>query len=526
MNLNYVAVPTFARLHNDPAKYLFVRGPVGSGKSSGCIWHLVLNAMQQYPQHDGVRRSRYGIIRASYPALKSTVIKSWQQWFKSLINIVYDTPIRGEMKLPHPDGETEIHMELVFIALDREEDVNKLQSLELTGMHFNEAAEIPRGVHQMSKSRINRFPDQVDGGCVNPFIMCDYNSVDTEHWLYKMAEEEKPPKHTFYHQPPALLMVGPGEGDPDNPIIDAANNHYIINPDADNLGHHIPGKPSQSPQANAKWDTKMKAWWIPHLAEDYYADQVYGAEPDWVNVMILNNYGQLRTGRPVFAEYQDQYHFSETTIKPIKGVPIIIGMDLGLTPAAAFTQLTPTGEMLVFDELVTEDCSVQRFLEDYLKPHISNHYSEFDYTLVIDPSAMATRSQNDAKAAEYYIQQAALPYRPGVTNNWTKRKESVVYFLRKLKGFRLGPNCLYLRKGFISEYKFEKRRVAMIAGNTNPLFKEKPDKNIYSHIHDALQYACLEHSEGRGAKRKKRLAQQTTRSRSSQDYIGDNEAGY
>lgn len=524
MEFNYHAVNTFTRLHNDLAKYLFIRGPVGSGKSSGCIWHLVLNAMAQHPQEDGVRRSRYGIIRASYPALKSTVVKSWKQWFKSLVNIVYDTPIRGEMRLPHPDGQTEVEIELVFIALDREEDVNKLQSLELTGMHFNEAAEIPRGVHQMSKSRINRYPGQDVGGCINPFILCDYNSIDTEHWLYKIAEEEQPPKHSFYAQPPALLMVDSGEGDPKVPIIDAAGNHYVINPEADNLGHYIPGHPAKPPLPNAKWNTSHDSWWIPHLDEDYYADQVFGASPDWVNVMILNNYGQLRTGRPVFNEYQDQYHFASNEIKPIKGLPIIIGIDLGLTPAAAFTQLSPTGQMIVFDELVTEDCSVQKFLEDYLTPLLRNKYGSFNYELIIDPTAMATRSQNDAKAAEYYIREAGLPYRPGVTNNWTKRKEAVVYFLRKLGGFSLSPSCPSLRKGFISEYKFEKKRTALSPGNNNPLFKEKPEKNMYSHIHDALQYACLEHSEGRSARRKKRL--NARHPQTSQYSIGDTEAGY
>jgi hypothetical protein len=81
----------------------------------------MLNAMEQPAQlePDGslVRHSRYGILRATYPALKTTVVKSWQLWFKNLVKIVYDTPIRGEIKLPHPDGVSTVHMELVFIAL-------------------------------------------------------------------------------------------------------------------------------------------------------------------------------------------------------------------------------------------------------------------------------------------------------------------------------------------------------------------------------------------------------------------------
>jgi hypothetical protein len=521
MDLSYNAVNTFAQLHADAHKYLFCRGPVGSGKSSGCIWHLVLNGFEQKVQFDGIRRSKYGIIRASYPALKSTVIKSWKMWFKSLINIVYDTPIRGEMWLPHPDGETQVHIELVFIALDREDDVNKLQSLELTGCHINEAAEIPRGVHQMVKSRINRYPEG-SVGAIKPFIIADYNSVDTEHWLYKIAEEEQPLKHAFYHQPSALLMVDPTDEriDPDNPIYDNARNWYIINPDADNLGHWEYGDNHKPPTQTSIWSDQRQRWWVPHLDKDYYPDQVLGAEPDWVNVMLLNNYGQLRTGRPVYSEYRDDIHFTDRPIKPIKGVKIIIGMDLGLTPAAAFMQLTPTGKLIVFDELVTEDCSIQQFCEDYLKPKIQNEYSKFNYELIVDPAA-TQRSQNDKRAAAEVIRAAGLPYRTAHTNNATARREAVVYFLRKIEGFVLGPKCKFLRKGFISEYKYEKKRLALSAASSDPQFKEKPEKNIYSHIHDGCQYGATELSGGRTARRKRR----TPRGK-QQDHIGDNTAGY
>jgi hypothetical protein len=417
-----------------------------------------------------------------------------------MVNIVYDTPIRGEIRFPHPDGLTMVDIELVFIALDREEDVNKLQSLELTGMHINEAAEIPRGIHQMSKSRINRFPQEPGDETlrpVDPFIICDYNSVDTSHWLYKIAEEEKPPKHGFYHQPPALILVENNDPriNPDDPIVDVEGNNYIINLVADN---------------------------IRNVPDDYYQDQVYGAKADWVNIMILNNYGLMQQGRPVYPEFNDAIHTAKNPHKPLKGVPITIGMDLGLTPAACFTQLTPMGEILVLDEICTEDCSIEKFCEDYLKPHIKNNYDGFNYQLVIDPSA-TKRSENDARAAAEVIKTAGLPYRTAVTNNPLKRREAVVHMLRKINGLILNPACMMLRKGFISEYHYEKKRVALSAGNSDPKFHEKPDKNIYSHIHDALQYAVLELTGGRTAKRRK--AKTTTPTTSTQG-PADSSAGY
>ena len=460
MSLDYTANPTFSRIHQDPARFIFVRGPVGSGKSSGCILHCFLNAMKQKPDEHGVRYSKYIIIRSSYPALKSTVVKSWQSWFKNLIKIVYTTPIHGEVRVQHPDGVTEIAMDLEFIALDRDEEVEKLQSLEATGSHINEATGVPQSVHQMLKSRIARFPAEKDGGVVDPFIIADYNPPDTEHWIYKLAEEENPDRHSFYTQPPAMLQCA---ANTPNAVKDKAGNWYKLNPRADNL------------------------LWLP---DNYYEDQVVGADADWVNVFVLNNYGMVRTGRPVYTDYVDSIHVADKPIKPLAGVPLIIGMDMGLTPAAAFMQLSPTGKLIIFDEITTEDCSIQKFCSDYLWPLIKNKYRGMDFMLILDPAAIG-RSQNDAVSAADIIQQAGLPYRTAKTNNPLARREAVIKFLTKLNGFELSPTCKAIRKGFISHYCFEKVRSAQ-----SEIFKEKPEKNFWSHVHDAVQYGALELAEG------------------------------
>lgn len=464
MQLTYKANNTLAAMHNDSAKYQFVRGSVGSGKSIGCMWHLFLNALEQHPQPDGVRRSRYAIIRASYPTLKSTVIKSMIQWFnektgQKLLNVVYDVPIRADMLFPHPDGKTMVSIEYIFIALDREEEVNKLQSLELTSCWLNEAAEIPRGIHQMLKSRINRYPAKVDGGAVKPQIICDYNSVDTEHWLYKIAEEEKPDNHTFHVQPPAMVMCEKSRGI----VQDTEGNWYRVNRLADNR---------------------------EFLDEDYYIDQIQGADADWVSIFVMNNYGDLRKGKPVYKHFNDKIHTNEKLSKdwPMKGLPILVGIDLGLNPAGAFAQLSPMGQLIVFDEVVTEDCSIEEFIEDYLRPKLYSQYRGFKYEIFIDPAGTA-RSPNDKKSAMDIFRQQRIPIRTASTNEPLARREAVNYFLRRNDKFHIDPvRCPMLRKGFISEYKYE--LITTTVRGTQ--FKDRPEKNMYSHVHDGLQYAALD----------------------------------
>jgi len=500
----YTANDTFAKVHVSDAKYLFIRGSVGSGKSSGCILHCFLNAMEQPPGLDGVRRSKYAVLRASYPNLKSTTIDSWiNDWFGPLIDIVYDIPIRGIIEMDHPDGKTKIEMKLVFLALDREEDVNKLQSLQLTGAHLNETAEIPRGVFQMLKSRIDRYPKVRDIskvhpdyreqyrpflnkygkiGAFKPFIISDYNSIATEHWLYQIAEVEKPDKHMFWTQPPALLMCHKSQGF----VEDADHNWYKFNPLADNL---------------------------ENLTEDYYVDQCQGADPDWISVFVLNNYGSLRAGKPVYKMYDDKVHYKDEPFEVSKGIPIIVGLDTGLTPAAAFMQFTPTGELVVFDEIVTEDTSIHEFAYDHLWPLIRNKYKGHRFEMFVDPENK--RGQTDKKTAKDILIKAGLPVELGKSNNLAQRYESVVFFLRKQGGFRLTPDVPVIRKGFISEFKYEKVSTTV----QGIKWKDKPEKNIYSHVHEALQYGAMEFVEGK-------IFRKNVAKRQSHQTPADNTAGY
>ena len=471
--ITYTANRTFAQVHVDPNPYIFIKGPVGSGKSSGCIMHLFLNALNQEPNKRGVRKTRFAVIRSSYPALKTTVVKSWQSWFEEQISIVYDVPIRGKIEMDLPDG-TRLDMELHFIALDRDDNIHKLQSLELTGAHINEAAEIPKGIFDMLRTRINRYPAKREGGATRHVIISDYNAVPVGHWLYQLAEETRPHLHSFYTQPAALVWNG---------------SEYEINPEADNL---------------------------ENLPDSYYLDLAAGNDDDFLQVFVLNNYGSIRAGRPVYKAYDDRLHAVDDEIKPMDGVPIVIGMDVGLDPAAVITQLSPTGKMVLLEELVTSNTSIREFVDEQLWPLIRNKYNRLPFTIVVDPAAR-NRSANDKRSAMDILVQAGLPVRLARSNEDLARREAVNYFLLRRDGFVVsGKGCPIIRKGFISEYKFPKMNTTSFTAR----YKEKPEKNEYSHPHDAVQYAALELSEGRTLRKRARQFKQTITS------PADREAGY
>jgi hypothetical protein len=61
-----------------------------------------------------------------------------------------------------------------------------------------------------------------------------------------------------------------------------------------------------------------------------------------------------------------------------------------------------------------------------------------------------------------------------------------------LPGLLVDPSCLMIKKGFLGGYHYRRLNVS-----GSERFDDKPNKNRYSHVHDALQYALLGAGEGR-----------------------------
>ena len=103
-----------------------LRGPVGSGKSVACCIEIIRRALIQKPSEDGKRKSRWAIIRNTNPQLKTTTIKTWLDWFPEE---EWGT-FKWSVPYTHKISKGDIELEVIFLALDRPEDVKKLLSLE------------------------------------------------------------------------------------------------------------------------------------------------------------------------------------------------------------------------------------------------------------------------------------------------------------------------------------------------------------------------------------------------------------
>ena len=415
------------------AKMRVLMGPVGSGKSVASSFEVIRRASLQKPNKNGIRKSRVAIVRETARQLQDTTIKTFLDWFP-----------------PGPCGNFmrttktyffkvgDVECEVMFRALDDADDVANLNSLELTFAWFNECRDIhPDIVDAMSK-RIGRYPSAKDGGPTWFGMWGDTNPPTMDTWWYYQMEG---------------LDAKDGVSPNDN-------------------GWDVFKQPSgRSPFAEN----------VNNLPEGYYDTQ--GRSEEYIRVYIDGEYGLSSAGQPVYKYFRPDYHIANGTLSPIKnGVrPIIVGMDLGLTPAAVIGQQDPRGRTLILDEAVSFDMGIQRFVRTILKPMIYERFSGAPVMVICDPAGIQ-RAQTDERSAVDIIKAEGLRVMPAKTNSVSARLSAVDdYLMRQVDGdaaFLLDPKCTQLKAAMMGGYRFHHKN-----GNI--------DKNKHSHIAEALQYLML-----------------------------------
>ena len=134
-NITFNAPPTVARFMKSDAFMRLVAGPVGSGKTTGCLFELFRRACEQAPAADGYRYTRFAIVRQTLKQLKDTVKKDVEGWFEGIAEFkVSDNTFYITVG--------DVRSEWLFIPLDSPEDQRRLLSMQLTGAWMSEAIEM------------------------------------------------------------------------------------------------------------------------------------------------------------------------------------------------------------------------------------------------------------------------------------------------------------------------------------------------------------------------------------------------
>jgi len=444
-----------------------IRGPVGSGKSVGCCVEVFRRALQQEPNKDGIRRSRWAIIRNTNPQLRTTTIKTWLDWFPE------DDWGRFHWSVPytHNISKADLELEVIFLALDRPEDVKKLLSLELTGIWINEAREIPKSIIDACTMRVGRFPSMREGGPSWSGVIADTNAPEEDHWWPIMSGEVPVPDHIPLEQ--ARMLVKPD------------NWSFYTQPSGmsevkDDQGTVLDYEPNKKAENNS------------NMLKSYYPNLVRGKTKSWIDVYVMNRLGTIQEGKPVYGMFAPDMHIAKEPVPIADGVPLYIGIDFGLTPAAVFGQKV-RGRWLIQSEIVAIDMGIVRFAE-LLRQEIATRFAHLDVHIYGDPAG-DFRAQTDEDTPFRILRGAGLRATPAPSNSVDLRLEAVSSYLNKMAdgkpAFMIDRRCPTLIKGFEGGYSYKRIQVS------GERYDDKPDKNMYSHIHDALQYLMLGAGEGR-----------------------------
>src|SRR5580693_5716601 len=120
-NKTYIPSQTGSIFHDSNHFVNLVMGPVGSGKSTMCLHEIPRRACSMPAWSNGRRKSRWLIIRNTSGELYSTTLMSWLTWFGELGDIKKRQKPLLTYEHTFNDGKGIVELELIFIALDREE---------------------------------------------------------------------------------------------------------------------------------------------------------------------------------------------------------------------------------------------------------------------------------------------------------------------------------------------------------------------------------------------------------------------
>jgi hypothetical protein len=457
------------RFHDDDeALFRGIMGARGTGKSGTCIMEGLRGASTQNVSRTGLRRSRFLVLRDTYRQLETTTIPSFKKWLGAVSRIHGNYPIRAITRIPslQHDG-TAVEMETVFLAMDGENIIQNLQSLETSFAWINEARAIENpSIVNMVLASCGRYPSKDEEGCPNRFVVADTNPPDENHWWYRADIEDRPPGWHFYTQESPLLYrhEGSRETFSNNP------NDYSPNPRAtyariQNAGYH------------------------------YWLDLIPNASDAFIRTMVMGRYGTFVAGKPVYGQSWTEDVVSASPLEHHQAIQIVAGIDTsGLHPAAVFGQLRQ-GTLHVLGELHVKDTPFEEFLDAAFIPFCMERFPSSMIHAVLDPSN--PRAGIGGKTALQVCLSRGLSAQLAVTNNFNKRIGAVTTLLMRRKALAIDPRCSLLLAGFRGKYRYEKIDAQGIA----EVYKPTPVKDEYADIHDAMHYLCLYYQYGRADQR-------------------------
>jgi hypothetical protein len=427
-----------------------VAGPVGSGKTTSMIMELFRRAAQQAPAPDGLRYTRFAIVRQTLSQLKQTVKRDIEDWLKDAAEYRV-----SENTFYVRVGD--IRSEWILIPLEDAADQQRLLSMQLTGSWMSEVIEMDVGLVAPLSGRCGRYPNSFNRGvCSWKGIIADTNMpVDHSDWWDFM--ENPDPTWQIFKQPGGLSA-------------------HAENLDWLEQTEHTRKLPLGHPERIAQ-------------GRKYYERLAQNKNENWVKRYVHAEYGNDPSGTAVFrSSFKRSFHVVED-LEPVPGRALIIGQDFGRDPASIIVQLDHKGRLLVLEEVYVTDLGLEQHIRQNLRPATySPRYLGKPVIVCGDPSGRNRSSLIEMSEFDM-LRSEGFQAMPAPTNDIDRRIAAVESFLLEQRdgGPAMlidGTRCPMLVRALDGGYRYARTKAG--------IRKATPEKDdVFSHIADALQYACL-----------------------------------
>jgi hypothetical protein len=435
--VDYIPPRTVDAFMRDDARIRVIVGPLGSGKTMGCIMELLRWSCAQRP-YENTRYTRFALIRNTLQQLRQTVLADTMSYLGGIAHY-YTTDSTIQFRLTLPDG-TDVHSDWMLIPLDTKEDIRRLLSTQLTGAYVNELREVPFEIIRPLLGRCGRYPSKVLGGASRRGIIGDTNPWDTDSPYHDRMVLNPHPAWKLFHQPSGL------------------------SPEAEN---------------------------IENLPEGYYDELMNDKDLDWSDVHVHSQWGTSNAGQAVFRR---SFH-APTHVKDMAEVvnpmlPVMVGLDFGRTPCAVIGQHDNFGRAIIMKEVITEGMGLIQMVQEHLVPALMKHpFVGKRVFIVADPAGVQKSQTGEETPFDVLKEHGFLAY-PASTNDLEPRLLAVERLFRQtvmgqpaIQISRVG--CPTLVQALGGKYRYRRRR--------DGHFDDTPEKpnHPWSDVSDALQYFCL-----------------------------------
>ena len=466
MDLNLKFPPVLSAYMQSDARYRWILGPFGSGKSVGSMLDIPRRAAaQRQSSTTGKRKSRFAVVRNTRPQLRDTTMKTWFDHFPN-----------GSLGNYHGLSNTyiikqgDVDCEVVFRPLDDEADVKNLLSFELTGAYINEFRDTPRAIVEALDGRIGRYPRMEEGGPSWIGMWGDSNMPEEGSYWERMLEgydpedgkTKKPNTWQKFVQPPGMIRHLDGT--------------YTVNPLAENIENLPPG---------------------------YYENLILNKTEDYIRTYVMCEYGRSKGGKPVHPMFNKDIHVAKRALVPNKNDLLLISADFGLTPAIVLKQQNAFGQVFALDEIVTFGMGIERAIEEKLLPLLRRKYDGYDVFVTGDPSGSSGSQADETSCVDVfrrYKNKGLGKVKLAWSNSPVHRMGATDHFLSRLGDagramYQIDPGCEWLIQALSGKYLWKRHKDGRQL--------DEVEKNDWSHVAEANQYADMYFE--RGGRRKAEL---------------------